>query len=57
MHFSQSSLPDLNAVQARVLVLLNVDIDWEMRVDISHFVFETLCDTDDEVVDDRLHSS
>ena len=39
-------------------VLVNgVDIDWEMRVDVSQLVLVTLGDTGDQVVNQRLDSS
>ena len=39
-------------------VLVNgVNIDWEMRVDVSQLVLVTLGDTSDQVVNQRLNSS
>lgn len=46
------SLPDLNLIQACLLVFLDVDVDGEMGIDVSHFVPVALGDADDEVVDD-----
>lgn len=43
--------PDLNFKESGLRVLLKVDVDREMGVDVSHLVFETLSNTDDEVVD------
>lgn len=50
--FAHWHLPDLDLVAARLGVLVQVDVDGEMGVDISHLVLEALGDTDDEVVDD-----
>jgi hypothetical protein len=50
-------IPDLDLVKTSLLVLLNVDVDWEMGVDVSHLVPITLCDADDEVSDDGLDSA
>ena len=50
-------IPNLYLVKASLFVLLNVDIDWEMGVDVSHLVFIPLCDTDNEVSDDGLDSA
>lgn len=47
--------PDLNLPQAGLLVLLEVDVDGEMGVDVSHLVLEALGDADDQVVDDGPH--
>ena len=44
-------LPDLDLIVASLVVLLKVDVDGEMRIDITHLVLETLGNTDDEVVD------
>jgi hypothetical protein len=43
---------DLDLEQARLGVLVDVDVDGEMRVDVSHFIFEALRDADNQVVDD-----
>lgn len=45
-------VPDLNLEKVGLLVLLNVDVDGEMRVDVAHLVLEALGDTDDQVVDE-----
>jgi hypothetical protein len=50
-------IPNLDLIKPSLLVLFDVDIDGEMCVDISHFVLVTLCDADDEVVDDGLDSA
>lgn len=50
-------IPNLNLIKTSLLVLLNVDVDWEMGVDVSHLVPITLCDADDEVLDDGLDSA
>lgn len=42
---------DLDLVDA-LRVLLDVDVDGEMGVDVSHLVLEALGDTDDQVVDE-----
>ena len=51
------SLPDLDLVQPCIVVLFEIDVDWEMGIDISHFVFVALGDTDYEVVDECLNCS
>ncbi len=38
-------------------VLINIYVDWEMCIDVSHLVSEALGDTDDQVVDECAHSS
>jgi hypothetical protein len=53
----RSSIPDLNLVQARIAVLFDVDVDWEMGVHVAHFVSVALGDTNYEVVDECLDSS
>ena len=50
------SLPDFQ-MEASFIVLLNVDVDGEMGIDISHLVFVALGDTNDQVLDDGLHGS
>jgi len=45
-------LPDLNLKQTSLLVLIDVDVDGEMGVDVAHLVLESLCDTDDQIVDE-----
>ncbi len=42
---------DLDSEIVGLGVLLNVDVDWEMGVDVTHLVLETLGDTDDHVID------
>ena len=42
---------DLDDEVSGLGILLNVDVDWEMGVDVTHLVLETLGDTDDHVVD------
>lgn len=48
------NLPDLQ-VEPALIVLLNVDVDGEMCVDISHLVLVALGDTNDQVLDDGFH--
>jgi len=50
-------IPNLDLIKTSLLVLLNVDVDWEMGVDVSHLVLIALCDTGDEVLDDGLDSA
>ena len=50
-------IPDLDLVQTGLAVLLDIDVDWEMCVDVSHLVSVTLGDTDDQVVDESADSS
>ena len=45
-------LPYLHLPQPRLAILVQIHIDREMGVDISHLVFETFRDADDEVVDE-----
>ena len=42
---------DLNNKVSGLGILLNVDVDWEMGVDVTHLVLEALGDTNDHVVD------
>lgn len=49
--------PDLNLVDSGVLVLLQVHVDWEMCVHISHLVLVTLGDANDQVVDESADGS
>lgn len=46
-------LPDLDLPKTSLVVLVQVDVDGEMGIDVSHLVLETLCHTDDQVVDQR----
>ncbi len=50
-------LPDLDDEQPCVVVLFDIDVDGEMGIDISHFVFVTLRNTDDEIVDEGFDCS
>lgn len=52
-----SSIPDLNLVQSVVVVLVNVDVDGEMGVDVTHLVLVALGDADDHVVDKGADSA
>jgi hypothetical protein len=47
-----ADIPDLNLKQTGLGVLLDVDVNGEMCVDVSHLVLEALRDTDDQVVDE-----
>ena len=40
-----------------IILLLDIDVDREMRVDISHLVFESPRHADDQVVDDGADCS
>ena len=51
------NVPDLNLKQTSLVVLVNIDVDWEMCVDVSHLVLEALGDTDDQVVDEGSDGS
>lgn len=59
LHLSDSLLTqevsDLNVLLA--INLNNVDVDWEMRIHVSHLVLVTLGDTSDQVGNQRLDSS
>lgn len=46
--------PYLNLVQARFRIFLDIDIDGEMCIDISHFVLETPSNANDQVIDESL---
>jgi len=46
-----NEVTDLNLVQAGLTVLLEIDVEGEMGVDVSHLVLVALGDADDEVVD------
>jgi hypothetical protein len=48
-----NNVPDLDLEQTGLAVLVHVDVDGEMCVDVSHLVPEALCDTNDQVVDER----
>ena len=47
-----SNIPNLNLVQIGLLVLLNVDIDGEMGVDVSHLVLEAFRNAGDQVINE-----
>lgn len=46
------NVPDLNFPVARLIVLLNVDVDGEVGIDVTQLVLVALGHADDEVVDD-----
>jgi len=48
---SSESIPDLHLVAVLLGNLLDVDVDREMGIDVSHLILEALCDADNEVVD------
>lgn len=50
-------VPDLNIVSVGVVVLLNVDVNGEMGIDVSHLVLVSSGHTSDEILDDRLDGS
>jgi hypothetical protein len=47
-----NEVPDLDLELVGLLVLLDVDVDGEMGVDVTHLVLVALGDTDDQVVDE-----
>jgi hypothetical protein len=49
---SCDNVPDLNLEQTGLLVVVYVDVDGEMGVDITHLVLESLCNANDQVVDE-----
>lgn len=53
-HIPSQHLPDLDLEETSLAVLLNVDVNWEMGVDVTHLVLEALGNTDDHVVDQGL---
>jgi hypothetical protein len=53
----ESNIPDLNLVQTSLAVLVHVDVDGEMCVDVSHLIFKTLCDTNNQVVNEGSDGS
>lgn len=40
-----------------LVILLNVDVDGKMGIDVSHLVLVSLGDTDNQILDERLHGS
>lgn len=44
-------------MQTCIIIFLDVDVDGEMSIDVTHFVFVALGHADDEVVDKRLDCS
>ena len=50
-------IPDLNVPETSLAVLLQVDVDGEMRVYVTHLVLVPLGDTGNQVVDDRFDGS
>lgn len=44
--------PDLNLLVASLTVRLDIDVDWEMGIDVAHLVLVTLGHTNDHVVDE-----
>jgi len=52
-----NEISDLNLMSSSLAVLLNVDVDWEMGVDVSHLVLVSLGDTDNHVGDERFDGS
>lgn len=52
-----NEVSDLNLEAVGLLVLLDVDVDGEMGIDVSHLVLEALGDTDDQVVLPRVSST
>ena len=49
---STQNIPDLHLKQTSLAVLLDVYVDGEMSVDISHLILEAFRDTNDQVVDE-----
>lgn len=56
-NFLADEVSDLHLPQASLLVLVQVDVDGEMGVDVSHLVLEALGHTDNHVRDDRSNGS
>lgn len=56
-HYSRGSkcphIPDLDLPEISLVVLLQVDVNGEMGIDVSHLVLEAFRDTNDQVVDQR----
>lgn len=52
-----NEVSDLDLKQASLGVLVEVDVDGEMGVDVSHLVLEALGNTDDQVLDQGSDSS
>lgn len=50
-------VPYLDLIQARFWVIVDIDVDGEMRIDVSHFVFESSRNSNDQVIDDGLDGS
>ena len=51
------NVPNLNLIQTSLSVLVNINVDWEMCVDVSHLILEALSNANDQVVDDSSDSS
>ena len=49
---SGPDIPNLQVIETCLAVLLDVDVDGEMGIHISHLVLISLCDANYEVVDD-----
>lgn len=45
-------VPDFHLVQSGLVVLVDVDVDGEMRIDVAHLVPKSFGDADDQVVDE-----
>ena len=52
-----SCLPDINLEEPRLLVLLDIDVYWEMGIHVAHFVPETFRDPNDQVVNEGFDST
>jgi hypothetical protein len=46
-------IPDLDLPQTSLTVLVQVHVDGEMGIDVSHLVLETLCDANNQIIDQR----
>jgi hypothetical protein len=50
-------IPDLDLPQTSLIVLVQVHVDGEMGIDVSHLVLEALRDADNQVVDQGSDSA
>jgi hypothetical protein len=52
-----NKVTDFHLEEPSLLVLLDIDVDGEMGIDVTHLVLEALGDADDQVVDEGTDCS
>lgn len=58
MHIlSNITVPNLNLIEPRLVVCVNVDVDRKMSVHVAHLVLEALCHAGYEILDERLYGA